>query len=336
MNFQIQILKSSSFGRGFFCDVEENSYLVVVNSVAMKRSEFIKIISGGAMLLVTGKTAVAEAKGEAKRRRGLRFGILTDSHYSDRDKGGTRYYRDSEAKMREAIDEFNRSDLDFIIELGDMKDMPKSADPKQTLRDLDHIESIFREFDGATYHVLGNHDMDCISKEEFLAHTTNTGRARGQAYYSFVARGVRCIVLDANYNLDGTHYCRGNFDWRRAMIPAAELEWLESELSAHSKQPTLIFVHQLLDSYSGITKDVFVSNADQVRAIIERHPQVRAVFQGHHHAGHHSRHAQIDYLTLKGMIEQPAPAHNSYAIVELHPDGTILLDGFKDCPDSRL
>ena len=302
----------------------------------MKRGEFIKIISGGVVLLATGRRALAATKQGAKRGKALRFGVVTDTHYSDREVGGTRHYRDSLKKMQEAIDYFNRADLDFIIELGDMKDMPKSGDTAQTLRDLDRIEAIFRQFEGATYHALGNHDMDCISKEEFLAHTTNTGRAKGKSYYSFAARGVRCIVLDANFNADLTPYCRGNFKWTSAQIPPEQLGWLEAELAAHANQPTLIFLHQLLDSFSGVNKNVCVSNAAEVVAIIERHPQVLAVFQGHHHPGHYSHRNGIHYITLSGMIEKAAPAHNSYAIVELSPSGDITLTGFGDCPSRKL
>ena len=302
----------------------------------MNRSEFIKIISGGVVLLATGRKAQAATPKGAKRGRLLRFGVLTDTHYSDREVGGTRHYRDSLQKMQEAIDEFNRAEVDFIIELGDMKDMPKSADPAKTLADLDRIEAIFRQFDGATYHALGNHDMDCISKEEFLAHTTNTGRAKGKSYYSFAARGVRCIVLDANFNADLTPYCRGNFKWTSAQIPPQQLEWLEAELAAHSNQPTLIFLHQLLDHFSGVNKSVCVSNAAEVVAIIERHPQVLAVFQGHHHPGHYSHRNGIHYVTLNGMIEKAAPAHNSFAIVELSPSGEITITGFRDCPSRKL
>ena len=302
----------------------------------MKRGEFIKVISGGVVLMATGRRALAANPKGAKRRKALRFGILTDTHYSDREVGGTRHYRDSLQKMQEAIDEFNRAEVDFIIELGDMKDMPKSADPAKTLADLDRIEAIFRQFDGATYHVLGNHDMDCISKEEFLAHTTNTGRAKGRSYYSFAARGVRCIVLDANFNADLSPYCRGNFDWTSAQVPPQQLEWLEAELKAHAGEPTLIFLHQLLDSFSDINKSVCVSNAAEVVAIIERHPQVLAVFQGHHHPGHYSHRNGIHYITLNGMIEKAAPAHNSFAIVELSASGDITLTGYHDCPSRKL
>ena len=297
----------------------------------MRRSDFLKYLSSGVLLLTAGH--LPEKVVAARKGRGLRFGVITDSHYADREPSGTRYYRDSMLKMQEAIREFNRSGLDFVIELGDMKDTTKDSAAEPTLRFLDAIEREFKRFDGPSYHVLGNHDMDCLTKEEFLAHTTNEGRTTGRSYYSFSARGYRCIVLDANFNLDGNPYSRGNFDWTKAMIPQEELEWLEQELAAHSKQATLIFVHQMLDSFSTVSRKLCVSNAEKVVEILERNEQVLAVIQGHHHPGHHSQRAGIHYLTLNGMIEKSAPEHNSYAIVEVMPDGDILVEGFRDCPD---
>lgn len=297
----------------------------------MRRKEFLKYLAGGTVMLAAGhlpEEVVAATKG-----RGLRFGVVTDSHFASREKSGTRYYADSREKMRQAIAEFNRSKLDFIIELGDMKDMSVDGSALLTLGYLDEIESIFKSFNGPSYHVLGNHDMDCITKEEFLAHTTNEGRTTGRSYYSFSANGYRCIVLDANFNLDGNPYSRGNFDWTKAMIPQEELEWLEQELAAHSKQPTLIFVHQMLDSFSTVSRKLCISNAEKVVEMLERNEQVLAVIQGHHHPGHHSHRAGIHYLTLNGMIEKSAPEHNSYAIVEVMPDGDIIVEGFRDCPD---
>ena len=269
----------------------------------------------------------------ATKGRGLRFGVVTDSHFASREKSGTRYYADSREKMRQAIADFNRSKLDFIIELGDMKDMSVDGSALLTLGYLDEIESIFKSFNGPSYHVLGNHDMDCITKEEFLAHTTNTPRTSGRAHYSFAAKGFRCVVLDANFNPDGSPYARGNFDWKSATIPASQLEWLDEELAKHRQQPTLIFIHQMLDSFSTVSHNLCVDNADEVRVILERNEQVRAVFQGHHHPGHYSHRAGIHYLTLNGMIEKSAPEHNSYAIVEVMPNGDIVVEGFRDCPD---
>lgn len=297
----------------------------------MRRKEFIQYLSSGILLLAVGRLPQAQAA----PGRTLRFGVLTDTHYADRPTAGTRHYADSLQKVDEAIEAFNRAKVDFVIELGDLKDMDAKGTPELTLRYLDSIEQRLRRFDGPLYHVLGNHDMDCITKEEFLAHTSNAGRANGRAYYSFEAQGVRCIVLDANFNADMTPYSRGNFDWRVANIPTEQLDWLEGELTRHRRQPTIIFLHQMLDSFSDINKDLCVKNADKAVEIIERHEQVLAVIQGHHHPGHYSFRRGVHYLTLNGMIEQAAPT-NSYAIVEVRPSGDISVDGFKSCPDREL
>ena len=297
----------------------------------MRRKEFIQYLSSGILLLAVGRLPQAQAA----PRRTLRFGVLTDTHYADRPTAGTRHYADSLQKVDEAIEAFNRAKVDFVIELGDLKDMDAKGTPELTLRYLDSIEQRLQRFDGPLYHVLGNHDMDCITKEEFLAHTSNAGRANGRAYYSFEAQGVRCIVLDANFNADMTPYSRGNFDWRVANIPTEQLDWLDGELTRHRRQPTIIFLHQMLDSFSDINKDLCVKNADKAVEIIERHEQVLAVIQGHHHPGHYSFRRGVHYLTLQGMIEQAAPT-NSYAIVEVRPSGDISVDGFKSCPDREL
>ena len=296
----------------------------------MERRTFLKRLSGG-ILLVSALPLWSRCKGAP-----LRFGIVTDSHYADRDTLTTRYYRDSFAKMQEAVDRFNRSHLDFIIELGDLKDKAPDNDPEAALQFLDRIESVLQPFDGPVYHVLGNHDEDCIGKEDFLAHVTNPGECNGKKWYAFSCKGVRCIVLDANFNADLSDYDRGNFNWKSAWLPPEELEWLDRELSAHPRMQTLVFIHQLLDSFSDIPSSVCVNNAQEAVAILERHPQVRAVFQGHHHAGHYSWRGGIHYWTMKGMIENSYPEHNSYAVVEMRPDGSLFIEGFHDCPSSNL
>jgi len=299
----------------------------------MERRDFIKAISGGLLLMYAGSSANALPEG---RKHSVRFGIITDSHYADIDTEGTRHYRDSLGKVREAVGCFNDSDLDFIIELGDMKDMAPEKDAHETLRYLDEIEKEFLKFKGPAYHVLGNHDMDCISKEEFLSHTRNYGKANGKPHYAFTVKGVRFIILDANFNEDMSPYCRGNFKWTSAWIPQEQLEWLKKELKDNLRKPVIVFIHQLLDSNSDINPILCVGNADEIREILESHGHVAAVFQGHHHPGHYSCSNGIHYITLPGMIEKDAPAHNSYATVELRLDGSICIDGFKDCQDMSL
>lgn len=268
----------------------------------------------------------------------VRFGVVTDAHYAKRQpkswSGTSRYYSHSVTKMRQAVELFNRSNLDFAIELGDFKDMGEKPDRTATLCFLEEIEDVFSVFNGPRYHVLGNHDMDCISKEDFFSRTVNHGAANGKSYYSFSFGDVKFVVLDACFNPDGTPYCCRNFDWKKAVLPDDEIYWLDAELvSAHG--PVVAFCHQLLDGFSPDHPEVRVSNWRRVVDVMERRGNVRAVFQGHHHSGDYNFRNGIHYWTMKAMIEGPNPPHNSCAIVEVSSKGEISIEGFGDC-ESRV
>ncbi len=129
--------------------------------------------------------------------------------------------------MLNAISVFNKKKLDFFIELGDHKDQGDTPDKIQTLTFLDEIEKTLQTFKGPVYHVLGNHDMDSISKNDFLKHSFNHGNAKSHNYYSFVRSGIRFIVLEADFNADYTDYDSGNFDWTFSKIPDKQLHGLK-------------------------------------------------------------------------------------------------------------
>ena len=200
---------------------------------------------------------------------------------------------------------------------------------------LDEIEKEFQTFQGPVYHVLGNHDMDSISKEDFLQHTSNHGDADKKTYYSFICNDIKFIVLDANHNLDGTPYDRGSFDWTKAFIPKDQVLWLQEELKEKDK-PVVIFIHQLLDRFSDIGKALCVSNADEIVSLLEANGNILAVFQGHHHAGHYSFRNNIHYWTMKGMIEGSLPENNSFAVIEIDKDLNIYIEGFYNCKNKEM
>jgi predicted phosphodiesterase len=266
------------------------------------------------------------------RKRGTaRFGIVTDSHYADAGTVGSRYYRHSLDKLTECVELMNTQKVDFLIELGDFKDQDKPPVEQKTITYLRSIESVFQKFNGPTYHVLGNHDMDSISKNQFQNNVENTGIDSSKSYYSFDFNGVHFFILDANYKSDGTDYNHGNFDWTDANIPPAELNWLKQDLAA-AHGTTIVFIHQLLDG-SG---SVYVNNAADIRRILEQSGKVTAVFQGHHHEGSYSYIEGIHYYTLKAMVEGPGEENNSYAIVEIRPDTSITITGYRKAVRKQL
>jgi metallophosphoesterase superfamily enzyme len=106
-------------------------------------------------------------------------------------------------KLAACVAEMNRERVDFLVELGDFKDQDTPPVESRTLEYLERIEGVFRKFEGPRYHVLGNHDMDSISKAQFLARVENAGIPSERSYYSFDLRGIHGVVLDANFTREG-------------------------------------------------------------------------------------------------------------------------------------
>ncbi len=304
---------------------------ISASSCTISRRAFLRSAAGALAGTALGSLSCAPSNQSVRPRQPVRFGIVTDCHYADTDPAGTRFYRESLDKLSECVTRMNAEGVDFLIELGDFKDQDRPPVESQTLRHLQTVEAVFRGFAGRRYHVLGNHDMDSLSKRQFLANVENTGIARERSYYSFDVRGLHCVVLDANYRTDGADYDHGNFDWTDANVPAHELDWLKRDL-AKARGPAVVFIHQLLDG----TGSVYVKNAAEVRDILRQSSQVPAVFQGHHHEGAYSHLDGIHYYTLKAVVEGHGPENSSYAVVDVRRDGSLIVTGYRKATTVEL
>jgi len=253
----------------------------------------------------------------------LRIGLLTDVHYADRPPGGSRHYRDSLVKLAAAGEEFARAKTDLIVELGDFIDSADSLEAEKGF--LRRVDAEFAKLPGPRHYVLGNHCVSALTKAEFLEIVGQTS-----PYYSFDRSGVHGVILDACFRSDAVAYQRNNFNWADSYIPPDELEWLRKDLEA-ATGPVLVFVHQCLDA----DPPYGVKNAPQVRQVLEACGRVRAVFQGHHHAGGHQQINGIHYLTLRAVVERPAP-ENAFAILDVLPGQELRLTGFGRQPSSKL
>lgn len=262
--------------------------------------------------------------GAGDRRTTLRIGLVTDVHYADEEARGTRHYRDSLAKLSAAVHQFNEAGTDFVVELGDFIDAADSID--QELGYLKRIETVFAQARCPRHHVLGNHCVQTLTKEQFMAQCGGTA-----PYYSFDVRGYHFVVLDACFRQDGLPYGKGNFEWTDANIPPVELEWLEADLSK-AVYPTIAFVHQRLD----VDDHYGIRNQANVRRRLEASGKVLAVLQGHNHRNDIKTINGVRYCTLAAMVEGPAPRNNAYSLLELNTDGSIRIDGFGQQQDQPI
>jgi predicted phosphodiesterase len=291
----------------------------------MKRRQFVETV-----MIALGGVSIHSSLHANKKIKAIRFGMFTDPHYAERPPAINRYYRESLDKVSECVALMNEQKVDFLIELGDLKDQTDTPTERETLAFLATIENKLRQFSGPIFHVLGNHDHDSISKQQFLQNVVNAGFPVAKNYYSFDNSGFHFVVLDSNFTSAGAEYDRGNFDWRDAYIPDDQLNWLKKDLRKHNR-PTIIFVHHQLDSVSfEVEHRVHCpANADAVRTILEKSGNVMAVFQGHYHKGSCNKINNIYYYTLKAVVEGSGPENNNYAIVEVDRDGVIRIKGYR-------
>lgn len=285
------------------------------------RRGFIRGAGAAALgLLAGGRIARA---GDAAAVTPFRFGLLTDAHYADIPPRGTRSYRDSAEKLSACVRTLNEIGVDFVVELGDLKDQDTPPDAASSLAFLRRAEDILRGFSGPLYHVMGNHDVDSLSKGQFLASVVNTRVAPDASHFAWSAGGLRFVALDACYDAKGAPYDKGAFTWTDCWVPAAQLDWLREELRQASA-PVIVFAHQRLDGED----DTCIRNAAGVRAVLEASGRVLAVFHGHHHAGAYTYLNGVHYYTLRAMVEGTGPESNAYAVVELTADRGLVLTGY--------
>ena len=251
------------------------------------------------------------------RSPSLRVAMVTDLHYADKPPAGSRHYRETLGKLEEAANRFEQDKPTFLVELGDLIDAADSVDLEQR-----YLRTVNRKFSAICedrHYVLGNHCVDTLKKEEFLG-----GVGQAKSYYSFDRGDFHFVVLDSCFRSDGQPYGRKNFKWTDANVPAAELEWLASDLKATDKK-VIVFAHQRLD----VSNNHGVKNNADVRKIFESSGKVLAVFQGHSHKNDLKEIGGIHYCTLVAMVEGSGKENSGYSLMDIQTDGTIRLNGFR-------
>ena len=282
--------------------------------VALSRRDFIQ--NGSLFLLAPGIDKLSILS----REDSIQFGIITDVHYADCDARGTRNYRDSKDKMRDAIDAFSKHKPAFCVCLGDLIDGPTKSTPEIESQNLSSIKSEFDRLAVPHKYVLGNHCVSQLTKKQFL-----DGVKQPKSYFSFDQGGFHFVVLDACFRKDGVSYDAGNFVWTDTFITEPQQKWLAEDL-AKTKKKVIVFCHQRLDLAD--THDGAVKNASSIRTILEESGRVIGVFMGHSHVNELNRIKEIPYVCLHSMVDGAGLPNNAYSLLTLFKDGSMKLEGF--------
>lgn len=231
----------------------------------------------------------------------MKVGIFTDSHYSSQEVTcGNRYNSRSLDKIREAYRFFARENCDLVVCLGDLIDREDTHEKE--VRALEQVAAVLHASHIQTVCMMGNHDGFTFTEEEFYQIL------KSRKPTALCREGKTLLFPDTCYFDDGTHYAPGDTDWKNTFFP--HMEVLEQELAA-AQGDIYLFLHQNIDP--AVRSDHRVCNADAINALIWQHGNVKAVFQGHYHAGKQSIHHAVRYITFPAMCEN----EHAYFIEEL-------------------
>ena len=255
----------------------------------------------------------------------LRIGIVADVHAHDVDSPAEGKFMVSYPERLSAfVDAMNAWPADFVIELGDFVNGwlvlgAPLGDPGRIPCILEEADKIYAGFNGPRYHVIGNHDVYNLTKEQYVECLGMQG-----TYYSFDTKSYHIVALDVQFDEKGNDLAN-TYTGVSGFVPTSELAWLRADLSSTDK-PTVVCVHQMLDLSVEEWGRSLVANAQEVRDILAKSGVVIAVFQGHDHDNGHSFIDGVHYVTFEALVDQRTPS--SWAMVTLDPVArTIVIEG---------
>jgi 3',5'-cyclic AMP phosphodiesterase CpdA len=273
--------------------------------------------------------------GPVLARTPLRFGVIADCQYADAATKGTRYYRDSVRKLREAVATFNDADLDFAVHLGDFVDRFAGS--------FDVVVPIFERLRMSRFHVLGNHDYQLP-----LGELLQTLRMPAP-YHHFLRDGWRFVVVDTN---DVSLYANPEGSKKHALaremlnrltatgavnakpwngaVGQDQLAWLRRVLAGARYRGEKVVLNAHHPIFPKGSHNAW--NDEELVDLVSSYDNVVAWFNGHNHYGNYGFEAGTHFVTFRAMVELDT---NAYATVRVLGD-RLEIDGFGREPDRVL
>lgn len=292
-------------------------------------------------LIMTLPLAVAgKAHAVATEEPDVTFGVIADPQYADINPKGTRYYRNSLAKLNAAVADLNAKPLAFVATVGDLIDRDFAS--------FSAVMPIYEKLRHEHFPVCGNHDFDVADEDK--------GKVLGamgleRPYYS-VIRGSWHFLF-----LDGTDVAL----WRQAADDPATAEarrimegaeaagkpqakkwnggigkeqmvWIKAELDAAKEagRRVIAFNHYpAIPAGNGYN----LWNAEELVSLFGEYDHIAAYMNGHNHRGNYGIHGGCHYVNFKGMVE--TEKESAYATVRCYAD-RLEIEGYGLEPDRGL
>jgi Icc protein len=226
---------------------------------------------------------------------------------------------DTDASLRQVVETVGRLDPApaFAVLGGDLAS-PDIRHRERTLTAAEYAPSYARlkEILGGlpcpSHYLMGNHD----NREAFNRGLRPEVKPDTPAYYAFDHGGVHFVALDSHEP--------GHAD---GVLDAAQLAWLERDLSAHRQVPTIGFVHHHPWPLGQEWMDTMrLRNGDELMATLERHPQVRCLIGGHVHSEQTIQRGGLTFVTTPSTCIQLSKVSAGGHAFDPGPPGFRVVD----------
>ncbi|MDZ7611901.1 MAG: metallophosphoesterase [Candidatus Moranbacteria bacterium] len=259
----------------------------------IKRKKTVFLISAGIILAVAVYLIIcclfdASFLSSEKSGKSLKIGWITDIQHGEKNYGD-KLSTLGVAAINNFLDHCNQESVDFVVSTGDMVS-DRNIKDDAVLKLHERVKDELEAFRGSAYYVLGNHDV-CDADKDRVVDLYNMPNN----YYSFKERGIKFIVLDQQFNEDGSSYKDGNC-YFGGHLPQKELEWLKNEVDSAGGK-VVVLAHQPLIDFGGES----MMKAKKIRNIFSSSGKVIAVLQGHIQPTEEQKHQLVEgvhYFTL--------------------------------------
>lgn len=291
----------------------------------LSRRDFIKITSASiAGVALSGNifTKVLARPGGVAFSP-IRFAVIADLHLDVNGENDMKMSAESvECLRRTVIDLNDEDDLAFVLVLGDLLLDGELENARVVKKYLDRLNM-------PSYVICGNHDFvppdpkkhragfTYLTIDEFVAFFRGHGYDKsGKRYYSKqIVPGLRLIGLDACLPDNPKHW--------GGILPGEQLQWLDNQLSDHTDEFNLVFMHHNFirwseDEQPGHPMQNFcIDNDVEVQALLSKHANAASVvISGHRHIGLRSKEENsVNYFVVPSLNSHPM----RYSVFTLTP-----------------
>ncbi len=237
------------------------------------------------------------------RKTTIKFAHITDTHVTFTGKNGTALIEESFDIFRDIIDQVQEmGNIDFILFGGDNIN---NTDPGT--KGFDEFMNIMSSVEIPYFAQFGNREVSpippgtALSKKQYATKMKEHGLDAGRYAWSVSpAPGLRILGLDTTIE-----------NHNNGEIPQTELKWLKEEVAKYPNDMIITLSHHLFLPTWGNRdipkwkKKYLLKNHQEINAILEGAPQVKACLMGHHHVSKIQTVNGLHYIASPATVQYP-------------------------------